>query len=266
MKLKFIKGHGTGNDFVLIPDHDDQLDLTPDQVAAICNRSFGIGADGLIRIVKKAGQWFMDYRNADGSHAEICGNGTRVMARYLLSKKLVTESNFTIGTRAGDVQVSLDENDLISVILGPVIDEKEVLTVQIQGFQFQGELWSAPNPHVISIVEDLSQLGNMLEPPVFAPADKLTNGANFEFVQLVSEHKVSMRVYERGVGETLSCGSGACAVAKYMQAYWNTDAAITVVVPGGELIIESLPQQMVRLTGPAVLVAEGELDFEALSS
>ena len=155
MKLKFIKGHGTGNDFVLIPDHDDQLDLTPDQVAAICNRSFGIGADGLIRIVKKAGQWFMDYRNADGSHAEICGNGTIVMARYLLSKKLVTESNFTIGTRAGDVQVSLDENDLISVILGPVIDEKEVLTVQIQGFQFQGELWSAPNPHVVSIVEDL---------------------------------------------------------------------------------------------------------------
>jgi diaminopimelate epimerase len=265
MKLKFIKGHGTGNDFVLIPDHDDQLDLTENQVAAICNRSFGIGADGLIRITKKTNHWFMDYRNADGTLAEICGNGTRVMARYLLSKNLVSEASFIIGTRAGDVQVSVAENNLISVILGPVINKNEILAVQIQGAQFQAELWTAPNPHVISIVKDLAQLGNRLEQPVLVPADRLVTGANFEFVQLVSDHKVSMRVFERGVGETLSCGSGAAAVAKYMQAFWNTTAAITVVVPGGELVIESLPEQLVRLTGPAVLVGEGELDLEAVS-
>jgi diaminopimelate epimerase len=264
VKLSFVKGHGTGNDFVLIPDHGDQLDLTAPQVAAICNRSFGIGADGLIRVVQRAGLWFMDYRNADGSLAEICGNGTRVMARYLIANELVTESNFIIGTRGGDVQVKINSDDSISVVLGPVKNQFERISVSVNSVELVASLWTAPNPHVISIVDNLEDIGNLVQSPKHQPIEALPNGANFEFVQILNGREVAMRVYERGVGETLSCGSGACAAAKFMQQHWQTLDPITVMVPGGKLVIESLENNMVKLTGPAVLVAVGEIDLEAL--
>jgi diaminopimelate epimerase len=265
VKLSFVKGHGTGNDFVLVPDLDDSLELTASQVAAICNRSFGIGADGLIRVVQRAGVWFMDYRNADGSLAEICGNGTRVMARYLVANDLVSGPKFIIGTRGGDVQMEINADDSISVVLGPVENQLKQISVSVDSIELKANLWTAPNPHVISIVSNLDDIGNLMQLPQHQPLDALPNGANFEFLQILDEREVAMRVYERGVGETLSCGSGACAAAKFMQEYWQTSDPITVMVPGGKLVIENLANNMVKLTGPAVLVAAGEIDLEALT-
>ena len=266
MSLKFSKGHGTGNDFVLIYDPNDEIQLSEKQIKAICDRSFGIGADGLIKIVKKNDVWFMDYRNSDGSIAEICGNGTRVMARFLTENKIIAQDSFVILTRAGEVQVSINQDKTISVVLGPVLDQKTEVRVRVSEHELSGRLLTAPNPHVISMVSELDLAGPLLAPPTYEPKAVLPNGANFEFVQIVGPREVSMRVFERGVGETLSCGSGACAVGIYMQQFWQTDDPITVYVPGGKLIIEKLPNDMVKLTGPAEIVASGEIYLEKLYS
>lgn len=264
MKLKFSKGHGTGNEFVLIFDPDNEIQLEPKQIASICDRSFGIGADGLIRIVKKENLWFMDYRNSDGTLAEICGNGTRVMARYLQESELVSTNEFEILTRAGLVSVSLNKDNSISVVLGPILDQATEISVAVNDNVLAGSLLTAPNPHVVSIVTNLSEVGNLLSAPSFSPVTALPAGANFEFVEIVGPREVSMRVYERGVGETLSCGSGACAVAFHMQQKWQTHDPIQVNVPGGVLIVEALPDQMAKLTGPAEIVASGEIVLEKL--
>ncbi len=264
MKLKFSKGHGTGNDFVLIFDPNNEIQLEPKQVAAICDRSFGIGADGLIRIVKNENLWFMDYRNSDGTLAEICGNGTRVMARFLQENNLVSTSDFEILTRAGLVSVSLNKDNSISVVLGPILDQSTEISVTVNDNVLAGNLITAPNPHVVSVVTNLAMAGNLLSAPLFSPVTALPAGANFEFVEIVGPREVSMRVYERGVGETLSCGSGACAVALHMQQKWQTHDPIKVNVPGGVLIVEALPDQMAKLTGPAEIVASGEIFLEKL--
>lgn len=266
MNLKFSKGHGTGNDFVLIYDPSDEVHLSEKQIAAICDRSFGIGADGLIKIVKKDNFWFMDYRNADGSIAEICGNGTRVMARFLTENKIVTQESFVISTRAGEVLVFINQDRTISVVLGPVLDQKTEVRVKVTKDELLGSLFTAPNPHVIAMVPELDLVGALFESPEYEPKSALPNGANFEFVQIIGSREVSMRVFERGVGETLSCGSGACAVGIYMQQLWQIDDPITVNVPGGQLIIEKLPDDMVKLTGPAEIVATGEIYLEKLKS
>jgi len=264
MMIPFTKGHGTGNDFVLVFDPDCQFDLDEEVVALVCNRSFGIGADGLIRITKKDGVWFMDYRNADGTIAEICGNGTRVMAKYLVLNHLVDGPTFEIGTRAGLIPVISKHDGSFTVELGPVINLNEKVLVEVGDNQLQGNVLSAPNPHVVTIVSNLENLGNLLDSPKHLPTPILPQGANFEFVQIISASEVSMRVFERGVGETLSCGSGACAVAVFLQQSLNFDSPITINVPGGKLILEPIPENKVKLTGPAKLVAWGEIDIEAL--
>ena len=263
MKLPFSKGHGTGNDFILVLDPTDAIQLDASQVAALCDRSFGIGADGLIRMVKQDDLWFMDYRNSDGSLAEICGNGTRVMSRYLIEHNLVGDAEFELSTRAGLIPVKVNSDSSISVELGPVVLTNQEVEVTASNNRFTGRLVTAPNPHVVSIVESLAEPGNLLTEPEFNH-NQLPGGANFEFVQLIGHREIAMRVHERGVGETLSCGSGACAVAVFMQEFWQTDKPIVVNVPGGQLLLESLPNQKVRLTGPAIILASGEVDLDKL--
>lgn len=264
MMIPFTKGHGTGNDFVLVFDPECKYELDLQTVALICDRSFGIGADGLIRIIKQDGLWFMDYRNADGSIAEICGNGTRVMAKYLVLNHLVDGPAFEIGTRAGVIPVLSNQDESFTVELGPVKNLSKTVLVQVGQNQYQGNVFSAPNPHVVVIVPDLSDLGDLLHSPEFSPNQLLPDGANFEFVQIVSSKEVSMRVFERGVGETLSCGSGACAVAAFLEQDLNFDSPITIYVPGGKLILEPISGNKVKLTGPAKIVAWGEIDIAAL--
>lgn len=291
--LKFTKGHGTGNDFVLFLDPDGQINLSPNQIAKICDRHFGVGADGLIRVVKSeniaAGKailaeepeatWFMDYYNADGSTAEMCGNGTRVFARYLTEKALVQLGDgetLSIGTRAGvkDIQRNLAG---FAVDMGRWRLEELETTVKASGLDVArpGQAINVGNPHVVVALASESELASLdlAKAPVVAPTPP--SGANVEFV-VPSEPMVKngvghvqMRVFERGVGETLSCGTGivATALATRLWAGPGAPNQWQVTVPGGTLGVRMFATEdgeHVGLSGAAELVFDGELDLERL--
>ena len=260
--VEFTKGHGTGNDFVLISDPDDRLVVRPDAVRAVCDRRFGIGGDGLIRVVRPAGsqRWFMDYHNADGSIGEMCGNGARVFAALLRHRGWVTEDSFTIVTRGGDRAVRISEEG-ISIDMGmPEVDESSVKVIS-NAHHWDAQAVFMPNPHAVVFVDDLEQPGSLLEAPV-VESDVFPEGVNVEFVIVVDPgRRVQMRVHERGVGETLSCGTGVCAVADraFERAGVQGPARIRVDVPGGTVHVDRTAESTLVLTGPAELVAEGRL-------
>jgi diaminopimelate epimerase len=286
--IHFTKGHGTGNDFVLFTDPDGDVDLTPSQIAAIADRHFGVGADGVIRAVRSgalpdgaaalaedaAAEWFMDYHNADGSVAEMCGNGIRVFARYLLDNgltELVDGDTLAIGTRSGvrDVQRNLSgfQADLGRWNLDgtePLVRARN-LPVARPGLGI-----NVGNPHVVVALAsedelDSADLGYIPQLDPEAP-----DGANIEFVvplePLVKDGigRIRMRVHERGSGETLSCGTGAVAAALATR-HWAGPGAPnqwTVQVPGGTVGVRMFPAEdgeHVSLSGPAELVFEGDL-------
>ena len=290
-RIEFTKGHGTGNDFVLVLDADGEMNLTTKQIAAICDRHFGIGADGFIRVVRSKhlpegqsilaeepeAEWFMDYYNQDGSVAEMCGNGSRVFARYLTEKGLVELGDgdtLSIGTRAGvrDIQRNL---------AGFVVDmgrwrlEPEQLTVHAHNLAVSrpGQGIKVGNPHVVVALESQSELAalELHSAPRIEPA--LPDGANVEFV-VADEIKnsvgyINMRVFERGVGETLSCGTGICAAALATRYWAGAGAPNTwqVTVPGGTLGVRMFATEdgeHVGLSGAAVLTFDGEFDLESL--
>jgi diaminopimelate epimerase len=265
--MRFAKGHGTGNDFVLLPDVDGELALTPGRVAALCDRRFGVGGDGVLRVVRAdrlaegrgyadAAEWFMDYHNADGSIGEMCGNGVRVFARYLLEHELVRESRFTVGTRAGLVGLSVDGDAVTATMARPRLGGTS--TAVLHGVGFTGTTVDVGNPHLVCRVDQLSTLDLTAAPDL--DADVFPKGANVEFVAATADPlHVRMRVYERGSGETLSCGTGACAVAAVaLRDAGLATGRVAVEVPGGRLTI-TLDDAGCGLTGPAVLVAEGDL-------
>jgi diaminopimelate epimerase len=280
--LPIVKGHGTENDFVLVPDADDRWAqvLTADVVAALCHRRAGIGGDGLIRIVPTSAvaefahladraPWFMDYRNADGSVAEMCGNGARVFVRYLRDVGLEPSDSMRIATRAGVLDVDV-RGDLIAVQMGTA----EIVPVEIPITVAVGEyIWSAtgvhiPNPHAVAFVDDLAQAGPLLAAPVVSPASAFPEGANVEFVVPRGERHVAMRVFERGSGETRSCGTGAAAVAVAARERVGGvgEQAWTIDVPGGRLVVELGDGGHSVLVGPAVLVAQAEVDLGRLAA
>lgn len=299
-KLEFSKGHGTGNDFVIIPDPEGAVTLAPGLVAALCDRRFGIGGDGVLRVVRSAAagsgwsaaeprveraakdtagepgavedgtEWFMDYRNADGSPAEMCGNGVRVFARYLVATGLVGTGEVTLGTRSGPVAAVVTE-DAVSVTLDPPeVSGAGVATVA--GRELPGLAVSVGNPHLVCPLPAglaLAEL-DLTAPPGVDP-DRFPDGVNVELtapppgVPAGGAEQVRMRVYERGVGETRSCGSGACAVAAAtLHLAGRTAGVVTVDTPGGRLLV-SLTAEGCVLTGPAVLVAQGTVDLSALA-
>lgn len=284
MNLPFTKGHGTENDFVLIPDLDGELELTPAQVALLADRRAGIGGDGVIRVVRTAAaaeedvraladeaEWFMDYRNADGSLAQMCGNGTRVFATWLRREGLVGDE-LAIATRAGIRRIRF-EGDQVVTHMGTwrFVDEAKA---QSQGFDSlvhveEAEDITEPysalsldlgNPHtVVALPENVNLNGIRLrQPPKVNPVPP--EGSNVEFVRVLGPGRISMRVHERGVGETRSCGTGVCAAAIGL-AFWSGDVdapgQVQVEVPGGSLRVRLLPGREVELAGPAVLVADG---------
>ncbi len=271
MSIRFLKGHGTENDFVLLPDPDGTAhgDLDAALVAALCDRRAGIGADGVMRVVRCAAyddpaavaargeaEWFMDYRNADGSLSEMCGNGVRVFARYLLDHEGAT-SPLRVGTRAGVKTLTLTDDGRIAVDMGAPVVVGET-KVGVGERSWPATHVSMGNPHAVAFVDDLDEAGPLLEPPAHDPVD-FPAGVNVEFVVRRGERHVAMRVHERGSGETRSCGTGACAV---MVAAALADGAgrgttYTVDVPGGTLEVAWTDDDRVLLTGPAVLVAEG---------
>ncbi len=269
-RIRFAKGHGTQNDFVIIPDPDGHLKLSAEEVRLICDRRAGIGADGILRVVRAAaaGQdadprlWFMDYRNADGSIAEMCGNGVRVFVRYLLQEELATGPVVAVLTRAGLKPTRVLDDGRIRVAMGPVQVDDQPVEVRPAG---PGDpLAAVPadvgNPHAVAFVDDLAAL-DLHQPPRWSPADRFPDGVNLEFVHRLGPDHVAMRVFERGSGETRSCGTGTCAVAAVAAARAGQTArplTYRVDVPGGSVEVE-LGEQEAFLTGPAEIVATGEL-------
>ncbi len=280
--MHWVKGHGTQNDFVVVPDADGALDLSAALVAAICHRRAGIGADGVLRVVRSVkdpdgarwsgdAEWFMDYRNSDGSIAEMCGNGVRVFAQYLRAAGLVGDdvSEVPIATRGGVKTATFRGDGRITVDMGPAgfPDELAELTVRAAGSAWPAVGVLMPNPHAVAFVDDLSDAGQLLEPPVVDPDGSFPEGVNVEFVVPVAERHVAMRVHERGSGETMSCGTGACAVMVAASRLVGVDAPSewTVDVPGGRLTVAEREDGHVLLTGPAELVAAGHVDLDWLA-
>jgi diaminopimelate epimerase len=316
-QLPFAKGHGTQNDFVVLPDLDGELQLTPGQVAALCDRRAGLGADGTLRVVRvaalssselavadaaqvvgSAAEFFMDYRNADGTVAEMCGNGIRVFVRYLLDQNLVAAADLSggavllVATRAGDKRLRLVSDDhggddLIGVDLGPwhVLGSTAAVAagydaeVEVAGLAtgpLLGLQVDVGNPHVVCALPDRALLAavDLTQGPAVSP--RPANGTNVELVVPVHETgdrgHLLMRVHERGSGETRSCGTGAAAAALAARAWagpGGPDSWI-VDVPGGRLRVEvpagdPAAGGRVELIGPAVIVASGEIDLDAVT-
>ena len=287
-RLAFTKGHGTENDFVLVPDLDGALGLSAGRAAALADRRAGIGADGVIRVVPTelcddprvrdlagAAPWFMDYRNADGSLSEMCGNGTRVFAAYLRREGLETADEFLIATRAGAKRVRADGLEW-AVDLGPwrladpaVADRDgfDALVHLDDDDPYSALSVDVGNPHTVVALPEAVDLASvdLTRPPRVRPEPP--HGTNVEVVRPVGPGHLVMRVHERGVGETRSCGSGACAAA-VATSFWAGSLEATptwrVDVPGGRLTVRLLPDHGVELAGPAVLVADGTIDLSLM--
>jgi len=251
-------GHGTENDFVIIFDPQEEIAITADQVAKICDRTNGIGADGVIRITRPDGKWFMDYRNADGSLAEMCGNGIRVMARYLVAYGHQGEGLFPIQTRDGAKFLRVPAEGDISVNMGQVSDEGDVVTVETNGQQYSARHISIGNPHAVAFLDDLDTVGSLANAPVVTPATVYPEGVNVEFVEIESLDTLIMRVHERGSGETRSCGTGTCAVALAATIYTRGKLPARWIIkpPGGTLIVDIDGHSNATLTGPAELIKD----------
>ena len=275
-RIEFTKGHGTENDFVVLDDPDGALELDAAAVVALTDRRAGIGADGVIRAVRSrsagvdapadAPEWFMDYRNADGSIAEMCGNGVRVLAAHLLRRGHVEQDRFAILTRAGIRTVEILECPtttgapwMVRVGMGTSRHESGVRTVEVEGHRLAVTDVDMGNPHAVAFLpaevrlEDL----DLSRRPVLDPEP--ADGANIELVSEVGPRHVAMRVHERGVGETRSCGTGvaATAVAAALRAGDESREPWTVDVPGGRLQVGWTEDGQVTLAGPAQLVADG---------
>jgi diaminopimelate epimerase len=277
MTYEFLKGHGTENDFVLLPDLDGSVhgglddQRMAERARALCDRRAGIGGDGVLRVVRALSPdaaWFMDYRNADGSLSEMCGNGIRLFARYLVDEGLVDGSEpIAVDTRDGVKTLTVD-GDLITVDLGTpkVLGET---TVAADGVTWGARHVDMGNPHAVAFVSSLDEPGRLLDPPTHDPA-VYPDGVNVEFVVRRGERHVAMRVHERGSGETRSCGTGAGAVmvaaavadgARPADGDGLSDVAYRVDVPGGTLTVTWTADDRVLLTGPAVVVARGTTDL-----
>jgi len=265
--VRVVKGHGTENDFVLLPDLDGAVDLTAELTRRLCDRRAGIGADGVLRVVRSENDdaarpmapdapYFMDYRNADGSIASMCGNGVRVFARYLQRERLIG-SEAVVGTRGGPRRVWLDGSRDITVDMGgPTFPDLQQRVTSTPLQSVRGTAVEIPNPHVVVPVSTVVQLQalDLSHAPVVVP----------QFVVRRDDRHLSMRVHERGVGETRSCGTGICAAVVAVAATdgmavgdgstWRVD------VPGGRCSVTWQASGTVLLRGPAVIVGDIELD------
>ncbi len=285
--IEFTKGHGTQNDFVVLPDEDVRLDLTAERVAALCDRQRGIGADGLLRVARAGAllaagvltelpegvgeqDWFMDYRNADGSIAEMCGNGVRVFAHYLAATGRQSGGEHVVGSRAGGRPVTVHTagpvHGEVTVRMGQV-RQLGTSTATIGGWGLSGLGIDVGNPHLACVdpaltAESLAKL-DLSVPPGYDP-DMFPHGVNVEILTpLDAERGADMRVYERGVGETRSCGTGTVAAAAAVLDAEGFDLAsgtdeVTIRVPGGQVRV-GLSAGAAWLRGPSVLVATGRL-------
>ena len=267
--VSFSKGHGTLNDFVIVEDRSNLEPLSADDVRFLCDRRAGVGADGLLRVTRAKtipgwtgpDLWFMDYRNADGSIAETCGNGLRVFGRYLYDHGLIAREPVEVGTRAGVRWIEPRPEGGLSVTMGPVTLDDDDVTVTTDDGHWPAVKVDVGNPHAVVLLPpgtDLTGL-DLRRAPRWSPAEAYPQGVNVEFVVPTGADEVAMRVYERGSGETMSCGTGTvAAAAAYARSTGRSEGIFTVTVPGGRVEVELALGEAV-LSGPAVIVATGRV-------
>ena len=268
MKIAFCKYQGTGNDFILIDGREGLSSLPAEKVAALCHRRFGIGADGLIRMIKRDGKWFMDYRNADGSLAEMCGNGARCFARY--SARLMPEkpASLSFETQAGVITAKL-EGDLVSLDMGRPTDHRAPQVFDLGGASHEIHFLNTGVPHAVVFVSDVEKvdvqnLGRTIRRhEAFAP-----KGTNANFAQALDQNHLVLRTYERGVeGETLACGTGVCATALLHALATGAESPVHVTVRGGDTLRVDFTKDAdgsfasAKLTGPADFVFDGVISL-----
>ncbi|WP_374359408.1 diaminopimelate epimerase [Pseudoduganella danionis] len=287
MKLKFTKMHGAGNDFVVIDGINQDIRFTPEQWKLLGDRRFGVGADQML-LVEKPTAAGCDFRyrifNADGGEVEQCGNGSRAFVKFVAEKGLTSQRSITVQTKAGIIAPRLEDDGSITVDMGaPVLEPARVPfdAENLQG-QPQGDdlLWplmlelggareevlisvvSMGNPHAVQVVDDVDSAPVELSGPLIERHARFPNRVNAGFMQIVDRHHIRLRVFERGVGETLACGTGACAAAVAGIRRGLLDSPVQVDARGGQLSISwAGPGQPVFLTGPAVTVFEGEIEI-----
>jgi diaminopimelate epimerase len=278
-ELRVWKYQATGNDFVMTHDPADRRPLSADEVRALCDRRFGIGGDGSIRVTQGPdGRPFMDYRNADGSLAEMCGNGLRCVALLLRDVGAAAGSSFDVETRAGTRRVELSSDGRVSVDMGEPNFTKAAIPMRGPAWEtylrepldlgggliVTASAVSMGNPHLVLFVEDdperfhVAHIGAVLERD-----DRFPEGTNVEFAK-VDEDEIVARVWERGSGETMACGSGACAIAVAATEAGLAGPRSLVRFPGGLLEVERTEAGSVLLTGPASRVFETTIDLDAL--
>lgn len=281
--MRFAKYQGTGNDFVMLADPDDKLRLTREMVRALCDRRFGVGADGVIRVAPgtAGGELFMDYVNSDGSVGEVCGNGIRCLAFFARAEGMTASADIKVATRAGLKVVSLTNDGQVRVDMGaPIFDPSEI-PVRLQGGDalhakleldsqvVEAACLSMGNPHAVLFVEDPATAPVTTLGPALETHEAFPRKANVEFVCVEAPDRIRMRVWERGSGETLACGTGACAAAVAARLLAGAEPRVVVALPGGELTVDwdgslDTPAPVI-MTGPATKSFEGEFDLEAIA-
>jgi diaminopimelate epimerase len=283
VQLAFDKMNGLGNDFVLIEDLDEALDFSADAVAWFCDRHFGVGADGLILVrppISAAADYYMHYLNADGSLAEMCGNGARCFAKYVVDRGLVAADaeSLVIETLGGLKPVAFTRTadgtlDLATVDMGIPELASDRIPTTFDGTQVQDCPVETPwgpvlisavsmgNPHAIIWVDDLENAPVETVGPFLEHHDRFPQATNVEFAQLIDGARLRVRVWERGVGETLACGTGACATAVAGTLSCRTGRTVTVELPGGDLLVEWRTDDHVYMTGSAAFSFSGTIDL-----
>ena len=282
--MRFSKYHGTGNDFVMIEDVADQVTLSPALVAALCDRHKGVGADGVIRVAPSdTADFFMDYWNADGATAEMCGNGIRCLAKFVYERGLTDKTELDVDTRDGIKHLSLDASEgemrSVRVAMGPATLEPEQIPMTgatgdrfvdqpfpDAGPEYRATAVSMGNPHLVLVgAQDLESLDLPRIGPPLEHHARFPEATNVEFIR-VEDGVVHARVWERGSGETMACGTGGCASLVAANLLGLAGRQGTVRFPGGDLEIEWADDDQVFLTGPATFVFDGELSDEWVAS
>lgn len=283
MKIKFTKMHGAGNDFVVIDAINQRIDFTPAQWKLLADRRFGVGADQML-VVETPQTPGVDFRyriyNADGGEVEQCGNGARAFVKFVTDKGLTGKRAIKVETMSGVIEPTLEDDGRITVDMGAPILEPERVPFDASGLQGRMEgvdtVWpleingrttwmsvvSMGNPHAVQVVSDVETAAVHLDGPVIEHHSRFPKRVNAGFMQIVDRHQIKLRVFERGAGETLACGTGACAAAVAGIRRGLLDSSVKVATRGGDLSIAwSGNGATVRMTGPAVSVFEGEIDL-----
>ncbi len=278
--VEFTKSQGLGNDFIVIADLDDVVDLSSAAIRALCDRHFGIGADGLILVQSSSSaDYFMNYYNADGSIAKMCGNGIRVFAKYVYDH-IEPRTVMSVETRAGirGVELALERSKVVSVAVDmgppeltpariPVDTELERFVdevLAIDGTEYRLTAVSMGNPHAVTFVDEVATAPVKTRGPLLEESSIFPDKVNVEFVEVKGEDHLKVRVWERGVGETLACGTGACAALVAAHLNGRSGRSARVELPGGVLLIEWLSKGTIRMSGPAEEVFTGQIDPERL--